>query len=84
MSPKRISLTALGVVTLHGGRSPFVRFFGVGTAAGVQGQDDLERLSQDALNARAMAIFKAECADCHGGAHPRCSSVSSPRNCPHP
>ncbi|HEY5132775.1 MAG TPA: hypothetical protein VII85_03720 [Candidatus Krumholzibacteriaceae bacterium] len=71
MSPKRISFTGIGVVLCTAVLAIMFGFSGLAQQPGSKGRMIWNDSLKNVLNARAMEVFKADCAGCHGGAHPK-------------
>jgi len=82
MNPKRISLTAIGVVLCTAVLAITLGFSGLAQQAGTKGRMVWSDSLRNVLNTKAMAIFKAECAGCHGGGHPRMQLSLEPAKLP--
>jgi hypothetical protein len=82
MSPKRRSFTWIGVVLCTAVLAVMFGFSGLAQQPGSKGRMIWNDSTRNVLNARAMEVFKAECADCHGGAHPKMQLSLEPAKLP--
>jgi hypothetical protein len=82
MSPKRISFTGIGVVLCTAVLAIVFGLSGFAQQPGSKGRMIWNDSLKNVLNARAMEVFKAECADCHGGAHPKMQLSLEPAKLP--
>ncbi|MGD1049340.1 MAG: hypothetical protein ABR899_11385 [Candidatus Krumholzibacteriaceae bacterium] len=71
MSPKRFSLAAIGVVLCTAALAIMLGFSGHAQQAGTKGRMVVTDSMKQAWSANAAALLKAECVNCHGGAHPK-------------
>ena len=71
MSPKRISLTVLGVVLCTAVLAVMLGFSGLAQQPGTKGRIVVTDSMKQVWSTKAVALLKTECVDCHGGAHPK-------------
>ena len=71
MNSKRFSLSAIGVVLCAAILAVMLGFSGMAQQAGTKGRMVVTDSMKQVWSTKAAALLKAECINCHGGAHPK-------------